>query len=58
MEAITSADFIIKEIKVNIYSILLQLIIIPIPILISNVTKNIIFPSNIWCDRNYYPQCL
>jgi bacitracin transport system permease protein len=39
-----SADFISNDIKVNMYSALLQFIIIPIPIFIGNVTKNIIFP--------------
>lgn len=39
-----SADFISNDIKVNLYSALLQFIIIPIPIFIGNVTKNIIFP--------------
>lgn len=38
------AEFIIKDIKVNIYSVLLQLILIPIPVLIANITKNIIIP--------------
>lgn len=39
-----SADFTSNDIKVNLYSALLQFIIIPIPIFIGNVTKNIIFP--------------
>lgn len=39
-----SADFICNDIKVNMYSALLQFILIPIPILIGNITKNIIFP--------------
>lgn len=39
-----SKTFIITDIKVNIYSALLQLISIPIPILIANITKDIIFP--------------
>lgn len=36
--------FICKDIKVNIYSMLLQFILVTIPVLISNVTKNVIFP--------------
>lgn len=36
--------FIIVDMKVNIYSALLQFLLMPIPILIGNVTKNIIFP--------------
>ena len=36
--------FIIKDIKVNIYSMLLQFLLIPIPVLIANITKNIVFP--------------
>jgi bacitracin transport system permease protein len=39
-----SKNFIFTDIKVNIYSALLQLIWIPVPILLANVTKNIIFP--------------
>jgi bacitracin transport system permease protein len=39
-----SADFISNDIKVNIYSALLQFILILIPIFIGNITKNIIFP--------------
>lgn len=39
-----SVDFISNDIKVNIYSALLQFILIPIPILIGNITKNIVFP--------------
>lgn len=37
-------QFIIRDIKVNIYSMLLQFLILPIPVLIANITKNIIFP--------------
>lgn len=36
--------FVIKDMKVNIYSMLLQFLLIPIPVLIANITKNIIFP--------------
>lgn len=36
--------FIYKDMKVNIYSALLQFLLIPIPIFIANITKNIIFP--------------
>lgn len=39
-----SADFISNDIKTNVYSALLQFILIPIPILIGNITKNIICP--------------
>jgi bacitracin transport system permease protein len=39
-----SAGFISNDIKVNMYSALLQFILIPIPIFIGNITKNIIFP--------------
>lgn len=39
-----SANFISNDIKVNMYSALLQFILIPIPIFIGNITKNIIFP--------------
>lgn len=39
-----SAEFISNDIKVNIYSALLQFLLIPIPVLIANITKNIIFP--------------
>ncbi|OAA86031.1 ABC transporter permease [Clostridium ljungdahlii] len=35
---------IAKDIKVNIYSMLFQFLLMPIPILIGNLTKNIIFP--------------
>ncbi|OOM16395.1 ABC transporter permease [Clostridium saccharobutylicum] len=37
-------QFIIKDIKINIYSMLLQFLLLPIPVLIANLTKNIIFP--------------
>lgn len=37
-------DFIVTDIKVNIYSALLQFVLVPIPILIGNITKNIILP--------------
>lgn len=36
--------FILTDMKVNIYSALLQFLLMPIPILIGNITKNIIFP--------------
>ena len=39
-----SSKFISLDIKVNIYSMLLQFLLIPIPVLISNITRNIIFP--------------
>jgi len=39
-----SIKFISKDIKVNIYSVLLQFLLIPIPVLIANITKNVIFP--------------
>lgn len=39
-----TAKFITADIKVNIYSMLLQFLIIPIPVLIGNITKGIIFP--------------
>lgn len=39
-----SSKFISMDIKVNIYSMLLQFLLIPIPVLISNITRNIIFP--------------
>ncbi|AGY76951.1 ABC transporter permease [Clostridium autoethanogenum] len=35
---------IVKDIEVNLYSMLFQFLLIPIPILIGNLTKNIIFP--------------
>ncbi len=38
------AEFIRTDIKINIYSALLQFILLPIPILIASITKNIIFP--------------
>lgn len=37
-------DFIMKDIKVNIFSALLQFLVIPIPALIANISKNIIAP--------------
>lgn len=40
---IPSNSIMIKDIKVNIYSALLQFLLIPIPILIGNITKNILF---------------
>ncbi|BCZ49232.1 ABC transporter permease [Clostridium gelidum] len=39
-----SAEFISNDMKVNLYSVLLQFLLIPIPVLIANITKNIIFP--------------
>lgn len=42
--ALPSSKFISMDIKVNIYSMLLQFLLIPIPVLISNITRNIIFP--------------
>jgi bacitracin transport system permease protein len=39
-----SAKFISSDIKVNICSILLQFLLMPIPILIANITRNIIVP--------------
>ena len=39
-----SAKFISADIKVNICSILLQFLLMPIPILIANITRNIIVP--------------
>lgn len=39
-----SIKFISKDIKVNIYSVLLQFLLIPIPVLIANITKTVIFP--------------
>lgn len=39
-----SAKFINEDIKVNILSMLLQFLLIPIPILIANISRNIIFP--------------
>lgn len=39
-----SNNFIITDMKVNVYSLLMQFILMPIPILIGNITKNIIFP--------------
>ena len=39
-----SIKFIYKDMKVNIYSVLLQFLLIPIPVFIANSTKNIIFP--------------
>lgn len=39
-----SNNFIITDMKVNVYSLLMQFILMPIPILIANITKNIIFP--------------
>lgn len=38
-----SAKFINADIKVNLYSMLLQILLIPIPVLIANITENIIF---------------
>ena len=38
------AYLILKDIKVNLYSILFQFLLMPVPILIGNLTKNIIFP--------------
>lgn len=37
-------EFIINDLKVNIYSIVLQFLLIPVPVFIANITKNIIFP--------------
>lgn len=39
-----SNNFITTDMKVNVYSLLLQFILMPIPILIANITRNIIFP--------------
>ena len=39
-----SVKFISTDIKVNLYSMLLQFLLIPIPILIANITRNVIFP--------------
>lgn len=39
-----SVKFISTDIKVNIYSMLLQFLLMPIPILIANITRNIIVP--------------
>jgi bacitracin transport system permease protein len=39
-----SKYFIITDMKVNLYSMLLEFLLMPIPILIGNITKNIIFP--------------
>lgn len=39
-----STEYIIKDIKVYVYSALLQLLLIPIPVLIANIAKNIIAP--------------
>lgn len=39
-----STEYISNDIKVNVYSALLQLIVIPIPMFIAHITKNIIFP--------------
>ncbi|MFL0198667.1 ABC transporter permease [Clostridium sp. WILCCON 0269] len=39
-----SKNFITTDIKANVYSMLMQFLLIPIPILIGNITKNIIFP--------------
>ncbi len=36
--------FILTDMKVNVYSLLLQFLLMPIPILIGNITKNVIFP--------------
>ncbi|OCA96393.1 ABC transporter permease [Clostridium beijerinckii] len=38
------AEFIIKDMKVNIYSALLQLVLVPVPALIASIAKNIIAP--------------
>ncbi|WP_333861975.1 ABC transporter permease [Clostridium sp.] len=37
-------NFITEDIKVNVYSLLAQFLLIPIPILIGNISKNIILP--------------
>lgn len=42
--ALPSSRFINMDLKVTIYSMLLQFLLIPIPVLISNITRNIIFP--------------
>lgn len=43
-QELPSKNFILTDIKVNVYSLLAQFLLMPIPILIGNITKNIIFP--------------
>lgn len=43
-QEVPSKYFITEDVKVNIYSLGAQFILMPIPILIANISKNIIFP--------------
>lgn len=40
------ANLIIKDIKANVYSLFFQVLIIPMPILVANISKNFIIPSS------------
>lgn len=39
-------NLIIKDIRANVYSLLLQFLITPIPVLVANISKNLIIPSS------------
>lgn len=39
-------NLIIKDIRANVYSLLLQFFITPIPVLVANISKNLIIPSS------------